>query len=855
MNIATLTIEMAANVARLRQDMDQAANVVQANMAKMQRAADMVGKALGLLGVGLSLSAFTGFVRNAINSADALDEMSGRIGVSASELSGLQLAYRQAGMGNDAMASSLAKLSKEMSEGNAGLRALGINTRNADGSLRSTTAVLKDVADKFKGMDDGAAKTALAMEIFGKSGAEMVGMLNGGSEGIAEMTAMAERLGLVISDDTAARAGQFNDTLELLQLGLQGIGTRVAAQLLPTLNSLAGEFLTSMTNGDGLKKTAEFLATALKVLYVAGLGVVQAFSTVGKTLGGVGAMIAAILRGDFSAVSAIFSDMRADISDGWSQTAASIKNVMAGTDAAGVGVAAQNAKVSADLLAGQKAREEAAKKAVAAAQKEKSTFDGLMASFTERVAAMNAELDAGTKLTESQKLRLKLDHDLREEKIHLTDAHRDELRAQLDLLAVAEKRKRFEDGRDLTDKLLNPLGQFNSDYGDKMRLLLDGFDGTAEGLERLSRAQQALLAEQPFAKQAADLAAARAEAEQYLDTMQRAMGRQVTDVGLSDHARSYAAGIAQIRDSYASRRDSYRLERFKAEQAAGGPGSLSAEADAQFKARIALLDEYETKAVSTYRNVQEAVLKAQGAWANGANRAWQNYIDSARDIAGMTESVFAKALSGIEDAFVQLALTGKLSFKDLANSIIADLIRIQIRAAMSTSMSSGGLLNTLFTGAMAALGGWSSAGVQASGAVTTPVTGWGNVSGTALPPFADGGYTGNGGKYDPAGIVHKGEYVFTQEATRRLGVGFLSRLAGYADGGYVGAAASAAASMPQVVINNYAGVQVRQRQEQATGPTGEALRRFVVDIVSTDMAEGGATAQAAVHRFPALAGA
>jgi lambda family phage tail tape measure protein len=53
--------------------------------------------------------------------------------------------------------------------------------------------------------------------------------------------------------------------------------------------------------------------------------------------------------------------------------------------------------------------------------------------------------------------------------------------------------------------------------------------------------------------------------------------------------------------------------------------------------------------------------------------------------------------------------------------------------------------------------------------------------------FATGGYTGNGGKYEPAGVVHKGEYVFTKEQTARLGVGNLPRLAkGYANGGLVG---------------------------------------------------------------------
>lgn len=369
MNIATLTIEMAANVARLRQGMDDATSIVKSATAKMQQYAELAGKALGLIGVGLSAAAFVGFIRNAIDAADALDEMSGRVGVSAKELSGLQLAFRQAGMGNDAMASSIAKLSREMSEGNAGLRALGVNTRNADGSLRTTTAVLLDVADKFTTLEDGAAKTALAVEIFGKSGTEMVPLLNSGSEGIAGMIAMAEKLGLVLEDSTAAQAGQFNDTLELLGLGVQGVGTRIAAQLLPTLNSLTGSFLESMTSGDRLRGVADFLATSLKLLFTVGVGVVEVFNTLGKSIGGGVGAILAVLRGDFAGAKRILTEARTDIESGWKGTAKTISTAWNEQGNAAVTAAATTIKVSKDLLAVEKAREEAAKKSAAAAAK------------------------------------------------------------------------------------------------------------------------------------------------------------------------------------------------------------------------------------------------------------------------------------------------------------------------------------------------------------------------------------------------------------------------------------------------------------------------------------------------------
>lgn len=100
----------------------------------------------------------------------------------------------------------------------------------------------------------------------------------------------------------------------------------------------------------------------------------------------------------------------------------------------------------------------------------------------------------------------------------------------------------------------------------------------------------------------------------------------------------------------------------------------------------------------------------------------------------------------MEDALTSFAMTGKLNFKNMAESIIADLIRIQIRASMVQALggnSGGGLFSSLISSATAMLGGWQSAGTQASGAVTAGVSGWGSASGTALPALA--GARANGG--------------------------------------------------------------------------------------------------------------
>lgn len=419
MDIGSLQIKLGADIAQLRTDLAEANRTVSTAVGGMQKAANAAGAALGAIGLGLSASAMVSFVKRAIDAVDALDEMSQRLGVSASQLSALQLAFRQSGIGSDAMATSMAKLGKAMAEGNDGLKALGINVRGTDGQLRSSTAVLLDVADKFAAMQDGAGETALAMELFGKSGAEMVPLLNMGSEGIREMMTQAERLGLVISDDTAKAAGDFNDTIELLGLGMQGIGTRIAADMLPTLNALTGALLESMTQGNALGNTADVLSSALKGLYSIAVGMVTAFSTLGKTLGAAGAQLVAITRGDFAGAVEIGRQWAADLSSSWEAAAVNISKAWDGQGNAAVAGAAKTMRASNDVLGMYKAQQDVAK-----AAGETPDFDKVMARIRDRTELTKAEAAAGHSLTEIERMRVEILGQLAAGQIKATEAQR-----------------------------------------------------------------------------------------------------------------------------------------------------------------------------------------------------------------------------------------------------------------------------------------------------------------------------------------------------------------------------------------------------------------------------------------------
>lgn len=312
----SLEIELMANLARIKKDLDDAKKLVGDFSDFTKKAAGVAAAALAAVGVGLSVSSFVGWIKGAIDAADAAGDLALKMGVATKQVAGLQLAFKFSDLENQAMVASMGRLSTNILKGSQAFDVLNVKTKDSAGQFRGTQEVLYEVADRFKGLDDGALKTALAIDLFGKSGADMLPMLDGGSEGMREMAEMAERLGLVVSKDTADAAGAFNDTLDLISLSSQGVAQGIAAQVLPTLQTLTGQFFETLTEGDNLRKVSDFLAASMKILYSVGVGVVQVFSTVGKTLGAAAAQVAALLSGDFKGAKAVGSawveDMKAD---------------------------------------------------------------------------------------------------------------------------------------------------------------------------------------------------------------------------------------------------------------------------------------------------------------------------------------------------------------------------------------------------------------------------------------------------------------------------------------------------------------------------------------------------------------
>lgn len=290
----------------------QGAQEVESGLGRVQALAGDAARTMAGLAAGtFSAAAFTAWVKGAIDAADETDELAQKTGLLAKEVAGLKLLFEQEGLG-DAFGGTMAKLAREASEGNKAFAAMGVSVNGATGQLKSTRQLLGEVADKFAGYADGPEKAALAMELFGKSGADLIPLLNGGAQSLDDFDRKAEQLGLTLSAETAAAAAQFNDQLFLLSKNGQGAATAIAVGLLPALVAVTEELAKGGQQGSVLTSVSNGLATAFEAASVFGLNVAYVLKQVGNELGGLAAQAAQVAQFNFSGAAEIGRMMRAD---------------------------------------------------------------------------------------------------------------------------------------------------------------------------------------------------------------------------------------------------------------------------------------------------------------------------------------------------------------------------------------------------------------------------------------------------------------------------------------------------------------------------------------------------------------
>ncbi|AUZ46537.1 phage tail tape measure protein [Pseudomonas orientalis] len=211
---------------------------------------------------------------------------------------------------------------------------------------------------------------------------------------------------------------------------------------------------------------------------------------------------------------------------------------------------------------------------------------------------------------------------------------------------------------------------------------------------------------------------------QALSQQQRALKlagkRAVLGVGQGDRQNA-------LNGQLNSQQDRFALQSLELENQRSDPSRKMS--DEEFTRKSQALADANKKATDQIRQNYADVESAQGDWTKGATAAWENYLDSAKDIAGQTKSLFGNAFSSMEDSIVNFAMTGKASFSDFAKSILADMARIATRQAASGLL--GSLVGLGVSAAGAYFGGGAtpaSAGSTAAGYSPEVLAGWSGVT-------------------------------------------------------------------------------------------------------------------------------
>ncbi len=324
--VAELQIEIAANVARLTEDFSRAKSEVNRSMSSIQHDVkeqlDGVKESLKsmkemveAMGIALLTEHLVEAAKSVAEFGDQIEHAAQKTGMSAESIQGLGFAARMSDVDFQSLSVGLEHLSRAMLQTQQGslqsaaaFQSVGLSARQL--KSMSMEEVLGRVADRFHATRDGATKTALAMQLFGRSGAELIPLLDKGASGINELTAKAKQLGIVMSDEAVRQSAEFADKLKEVSAKGEAVTRNLMGELMPAMNRIVDAFLKGSSDGGVLKEIFQQIGEGAVWLtgFIAKLA--ATVDALGKTI----AMVAAVVSHPLSAKS-IFEQWKADVDD------------------------------------------------------------------------------------------------------------------------------------------------------------------------------------------------------------------------------------------------------------------------------------------------------------------------------------------------------------------------------------------------------------------------------------------------------------------------------------------------------------------------------------------------------------
>ena len=329
---------------------------LQGRLKNVRMAALSVNTAFKAMALILTAGAFSRVVTGAINQADAFGKLSRQTGIAADSLQAYVNAGKLAGVEQATIEKGLRRLAQSQREADQGIKtysesyeALGISVRDSDGNLKSSEVLLGDIADRFSDMPNGATKAALAMEIFGRSGAQLIPLLNAGREEL-------EKWNYETSEGFAANAEYFNDQLTMLSFGFDGFRKQLADALLPALNSVLEVFRKLFESGNDWEGFFKVVGFGFRTISFAVISTIVAVEELIHLIGAIGKRAQKMFGMDTEGMNESAEKYREGVAERFKRNQEAFKAITTGQSEAGDAYGFNKGTKDANLLETQLAK-------------------------------------------------------------------------------------------------------------------------------------------------------------------------------------------------------------------------------------------------------------------------------------------------------------------------------------------------------------------------------------------------------------------------------------------------------------------------------------------------------------------
>ncbi|MDH1380936.1 hypothetical protein N5J07_16055 [Comamonas aquatica] len=772
-------------------------------LGKLGPAGLIAGASIAALGVGM-----TALVMPVARVGDEFFKLSQKTGVSVEALTALDYAAKLSDVTTEGLTKALQKLSVAMfdtqvngQEGSAALKALGVSATDAHGQIRPTEAVLLDLAEKFADMPDGADKAALAVKLFGKEGLAIIPFLNQGREGITALMEEAQRLGLVMSEDVARASEVFNDNLTRLSAIFEGVQRQIGAAVIPILADFTEQVILAQTETGSFSNELQRISANREATLAFLESVASGLAFIAESA----VLLKRVIAQPFDSLSVVGKDIET-----WFKS-----DILRSMKSMGYDPKA----IDAEIAKLQMARDDYVR-----AANDRLFNINQNPGYADRVARFFDEQRRTVRVM-GQKFVLDTEAQAREVEA-IYDKFLPTLprkpRPSLDLSGFEKPKpaEKLNEGEAFLNQLRARLTRSQEGEAAELRaralqIEAKGYKGVSVEAEKYIQVLETIERQKEKDKAFEAYEKEEANARKIVETLIGGNRQRIEGVQLQREMLDLSATERTVLQT--------RAELEKSAAAARKEASQIQDADLRAQTIEAINDAL-ARQLPILENLVRANADYQRSAEFGAKSALRTYIEDATNAAKQAERAVTGAFKSMEDALTQFVMTGKLDFNNLANSIISDLIRIQIQRAITLPLANWAM--SLFTPAASAalpLGSGDLMGVNANVAHSGGLLG---ADGLPSRPVDSAVFTG-ARRFHTGGLVsgevpiiaRQGEAVFTPGQLRALG--------------------GAVAGRPQVnvevnVINRASGVETRVEQQQQ--PDGSTRLDVIVEQMEARMA-------------------